>query len=92
MDSRVKPPQVIEITAKKYEFSPSEIHVRKGTRVELKAHSEDDTHGVKLDVHPEGPKDRSEPGLVFDWPESIAGASRRFWIRARELLLVTCNG
>lgn len=67
-ENQTEAPQVIEITAKKYEFSPSEIHVRKGTRVELKVHSEDDTHGIKLDVHPEGTKDKNEPGLVFDRP------------------------
>jgi plastocyanin len=67
-ESQPPAPEVIEITAKKYEFSPSEIRVRKGTRVELKVHSEDDTHGVKLDVYPEGTKDKSDPGLVFDRP------------------------
>jgi cytochrome c oxidase subunit II len=62
-------PQVIEIAAKKYEFTPSEIHVRKGTHVELRVHSEDATHGVKLDVYPEGATDKSMPGLLFDHPD-----------------------
>jgi cytochrome c oxidase subunit II len=61
--------KVIELSAKKYEFSPSEIRVPKGTRVELKVHSVDEPHGVKLDVYPEGAKDKSTPGLVFDHPD-----------------------
>jgi cytochrome c oxidase subunit II len=61
--------KVIEVSAKKYEFSPSEIHVPKGTRVELKVHSVDETHGVKLEVYPEGAKDKGTPGLVFDHPD-----------------------
>jgi len=62
-------PQVIEISAKKYEFTPSEIHVKKGTHVELRVHSEDATHGVKLDLYPEGAADKSMPGLLFDRPD-----------------------
>jgi cytochrome c oxidase subunit II len=61
--------QVIEVSAKKYEFTPGEIHVKKGTRVEIKVHSVDETHGIKLDLYPEGSKDKSSPGLVFDKPE-----------------------
>jgi cytochrome c oxidase subunit II len=61
--------QVIEVSAKKYDFTPGEIHVKKGTRVELKVHSVDETHGIKLDLYPEGSKDKSTPGLVFDKPE-----------------------
>ncbi|MFY9690242.1 MAG: cupredoxin domain-containing protein [Candidatus Acidiferrales bacterium] len=63
------PPQVIEISAKKYEFTPNEFHVRKGTHVELRVHSEDDTHGVKLDPYPDGATDKSTPGLLFDQPD-----------------------
>jgi cytochrome c oxidase subunit 2 len=61
--------KVIEVLAKKYEFSPSEIRVPKGSRVELKVHSVDEPHGVKLDVYPEGAKDKGAPGLVFDHPD-----------------------
>jgi hypothetical protein len=45
-------PHVIEISAKNYEFSPTEVRVNKGEKVELKVHSVDGTHGVKLDVYP----------------------------------------
>ena len=61
--------KVIEVSAKKYEFSPLEIRVPKGTRVELKVHSVDETHGVKLDVYPEGAKQKGTPGLVFEHPD-----------------------
>jgi cytochrome c oxidase subunit 2 len=61
-------PQVIEVSAKKYEFTPGEIHVKKGAKIQLKVHSEDETHGVKLDAFPEGTKDKSKPGLIFDPP------------------------
>ena len=69
-DDQTGAQQVIEVSAKKYEFSPSEIHVKKGVEVELKVHSEDETHGIKLDVYPEGAKDRVR-GLVIHraWPK-----------------------
>lgn len=65
-DNSVK---VIEMSAKKYEFTPSEIHVKKGTRIRLTVHSVDETHGVKLTLFPEGSKDKSTPGLKFDNPQ-----------------------
>ena len=61
--------KVIEISAKKYEFTPSEIHVKKGAKVQLRVHSTDETHGAKLSLYPEGSKDKSTPGLKFDQPE-----------------------
>jgi cytochrome c oxidase subunit II len=61
-------PHVIEISAKKYEFSPTEIRVNKGEKVELNVHSIDEMHGVKLDVYPEGSKDKGTPGLAFAEP------------------------
>jgi len=60
--------KVIEVSAKKYKFDPAEIHVKKGTRVELKVHSVDETHGIKLSLTPEGSKENSTPGLIFDKP------------------------
>ena len=61
--------KVIELSAKKYEFSQTEIRVPKGTRVQMKVHSVDETHGVKLDVYPEGAKQKGVPGLVFEYPD-----------------------
>ncbi len=63
-------PRVIEVSAKKYEFAPAEIHVKKGERVELRVHSVDETHGIKIDVYPQGAKDKTAPGLLFDHPEA----------------------
>lgn len=61
-------PQVIEVDAKKYEFTPNEIRVKQGARVQLKVHSTDETHGVELDIYPEGAKNKKTPGLVFSTP------------------------
>ncbi|HET9180960.1 MAG TPA: cupredoxin domain-containing protein [Candidatus Angelobacter sp.] len=63
------PVQVIEVSARKYEFTPNVIHVKDGARVELKVHSIDATHGIKLSLYPEGSKDKSSPGLLFDNPK-----------------------
>ena len=60
--------RTIIISAKKYEFAPSEIHVKVGERMRLKVHSLDETHGVKLNLYPEG-ADKSVVGLQFDHPE-----------------------
>jgi hypothetical protein len=57
-------PRVIEVSAKKYEFTPAEIQVKKGELVELKVHSADEAHGIKIDVYPEGAKDKTTPGLL----------------------------
>lgn len=78
-DSKEKPAgetQVIEVTARKYEFAPAEIHVTKGRRVRLKVHSTDEAHGIKLSVYPEGSKDKSSPGLVFDNPQENGKAEK----------------
>ena len=39
------PPQVVEIVAKRFEFTPKEIHLQKGQPVTLRLRSEDVTHG-----------------------------------------------
>ena len=61
--------QEIQITAKKYEFVPSEIRVKVGARVRIRVHSLDTTHGIKLSVYPEGTKPAGKPGLEFADPE-----------------------
>ncbi len=38
-------PRVIEITAKRYGFTPDRITLKKGETVKLRLHSEDVTHG-----------------------------------------------
>ena len=68
--AQTQPPHVIAVNAKKYEFMPSEIHVKQGEKVELRVHSLDVTHGIKLDLYPEGAKSKGAPGLVFDQPDA----------------------
>src|SRR5713226_442662 len=55
--------KVIELTAKKYEYSPGEIHVKKGTRVQLKVRALDRTHGFKINPYSEGAAEGAQPGL-----------------------------
>jgi len=57
--------QTIEVTAKKYDFTPSPIRVKQGTTVRLKITATDRAHGIKVDPYPDGAKDKGEPGLVF---------------------------
>jgi len=65
-------PQVILVSAKKYEFSPNEIHVKKGTRVQLNLRTDDSAHGLKLNLYPEGTRGDGNPGLLFDSPQGNA--------------------
>jgi cytochrome c oxidase subunit II len=57
--------QVIEVSAKKYEYSPSPIRVKRGVKVQLRITSLDKTHGFKINLSPDGSDKKSEPGLVF---------------------------
>ena len=57
-------PRVIEITAKRYEFTPNTVTLKKGETVKLRLHSEDVIHGffsrpLKLD-------ETIEPGKTVD--------------------------
>ena len=58
--------QVIEMSGDKYAFAPADIHVKKGTRVQLKYHSVDKEHGIKIDAYAEGAKKDGAPGLRFE--------------------------
>jgi cytochrome c oxidase subunit 2 len=57
--------QVIEITARKYEYSGSPIHVKLGARVQLKISASDHDHGFKIGIVPDGSAPSGTPGLVF---------------------------
>ncbi len=61
--------KVIEITAKKYGYTPGFIRVKKGTRVQLKIRATDRTHGFTISVNPEGAAAGAPPGLKFDQPQ-----------------------
>ncbi|HEX4643650.1 MAG TPA: cupredoxin domain-containing protein [Candidatus Acidoferrales bacterium] len=63
---------VIEVTAKTFEFIPNEIHVKAGERVQIKLHSADRAHGLKLNLYPEGASADGTPGLVFEHPQDDA--------------------
>ncbi len=57
--------QVIEVSAKKYEYSPSPIRVKRGAKIQLRITSLDKTHGFKINLSPDGSDKKSGPGLVF---------------------------
>ncbi len=57
--------QVIEVSAKKYEFSPSPVRVKRGAKVQLRITALDRTHGFKINLNPDGADQKSNPGLIF---------------------------
>jgi cytochrome c oxidase subunit II len=61
--------QVIEVTAKKYEYTPSPIRVKLGGKVQLKITSLDKTHGFKINLYPDGSDGKGDPGLIFSSKE-----------------------
>jgi heme/copper-type cytochrome/quinol oxidase subunit 2 len=63
---------VIEVTAKTFEFTPNEIHVKQGERVQIKLHTMDRAHGLNLNLYPEGVGNVGNLGLVFDHPQDNA--------------------
>lgn len=60
--------QIIEMTARKYEFSPSPVHVKLGVRVELKITATDRDHGFTIVRDPVGDDTSPHPGLMFITP------------------------
>ena len=65
-------PHVIEMTAKTFEFTPNEIHVKKGERVQIRLRTVDRAHGLNLNLYPEGAGEDGNPGLIFDHPQDNA--------------------
>jgi cytochrome c oxidase subunit II len=61
--------QVIEVIAKKYEYSPSPVHVKIGTKVQLRITAVDHDHGFKIGVDPDVGKANGKSGLVFASPQ-----------------------
>jgi cytochrome c oxidase subunit II len=57
--------QVIEMSAKKYEFSPSPVRVKRGAKVQLRITALDRTHGFKINLNPDGSDQKNNPGLIF---------------------------
>lgn len=58
-------PQIIEMTAKKYEYDPGVVHAKVGTKVVLKIRALDRAHGIKVSNFPDGSGGKGDPGLVF---------------------------
>lgn len=61
--------QVIEVIAKKYEFNPSPIRVKQGTRVRLGITATDHAHGFAIRQSPDGADAKANAGLVFSSPQ-----------------------
>jgi hypothetical protein len=61
--------QVIELTAKKYEYSGSPVHIKAGTRVQLKITAADHDHGFTIPVAPDGAEASGKRGLVLTSPQ-----------------------
>ena len=57
--------QVIEVAAKKYEYTPSPIRVKRGVKVRLRITSLDKTHGFKINLSPDGSDKKNDSGLIF---------------------------
>jgi len=57
------------MTAKKYQFSPSSVDVKAGTKVQLKITAMDRDHGFKTAVIPAGADSSASPGLEFMSPQ-----------------------
>lgn len=63
--AQVQIAQVIELTAKKYEYSSSPVHVKNGTKVQLKITATDHDHGFKIAAVPDGAVPNGTGGLIF---------------------------
>lgn len=62
--------QVVEITAERFSFTPSQIRVKAGTRLEIRLRSDDTAHGFRIigtDIDVEFPKrGRGVATLTFE--------------------------
>jgi cytochrome c oxidase subunit 2 len=57
--------QVIEMSAKKYEYTPSPIRAKRGVKVQLRITALDRAHGFKINLSPDGSDKKSDAGLIF---------------------------
>jgi heme/copper-type cytochrome/quinol oxidase subunit 2 len=63
------PPQVIMMTAKSFEFSPTVIHIKAGKKVQLKVTSKDITHAIRVNPFADNRPAGTSPGLSFTYGE-----------------------
>lgn len=61
--------RVIELAARKYEYSGSSVHVKTGTKVQLKITATDHDHGFKIATIPDGVDSNGSSGLAFASPQ-----------------------
>jgi cytochrome c oxidase subunit II len=61
--------QVIEVTAKKYEYSLNPIHVKSGSKIQLKITAVDHDHGFSISTVPDGSKSYGSDDLLFSSPQ-----------------------
>ena len=61
--------EVVELKAKKYEYVSSPVHVKAGTKVQLKSTAVDHDHDFKITTVPNGAESSGKPGLVFASPQ-----------------------
>src|SRR5215470_1258618 len=86
LDSKtdVQNAQVIQMTAKKYEFSPAQVHVKLGMKVQLKILAIDRDHGFTIVRDPASDDSSPRPGLAF----TLAGDSDDWRLkRGKETLI-----
>jgi cytochrome c oxidase subunit 2 len=62
-----KPPRMIQVTAKNFEFEPAVIRMKAGEKIQLKLTSVDRTHGIHINPFPEGGQPNTPPGLSFTY-------------------------
>lgn len=65
--------RVIQMTAKKYEFSPACVHVKLGMKVQLKITALDRDHGFKSAVVPIGADSSAQRGVEITSKQSRDG-------------------
>jgi cytochrome c oxidase subunit 2 len=89
---RTPAPTIVRVVAERFSFSPSEISVDQGTRIELRITSEDTTHGFHLigpgDINVEIPRrgrgearvmiEIAEPGTYAFECSRLCGAGHGF--------------
>jgi heme/copper-type cytochrome/quinol oxidase subunit 2 len=62
-------PVVIHMTAQKYRFDPSPVHVKSGSHVQLLIKALDRIHGFSINTFPDKAAAKEPSGLVFDHAE-----------------------
>jgi heme/copper-type cytochrome/quinol oxidase subunit 2 len=61
--------QVMQVTARKYEYSPAPIHVKRGAKIQLMITAIDHDHGFSIFPVPDGADSNGPAGLVFTSPQ-----------------------